>query len=122
MTDRDRPALLEYPPHPGGTFLDFCLPGTGMSIESAAEHLGIDAAHFADICHARAPITAEIALRVAMAFGSSPEAWMRMQVAHDLAVARKLLGDERIARLPELSEEEMDAWERAQEGVAEVAD
>ena len=122
MNQRERPALMEYPPHPGGTLLEFCLPGTGMSIESAAEHLGLDAARFADICHERAPITAEIAVRVSMAFGSTPEMWMRMQVDHDLAVAKKRLGDEEITLVPELSDEEMDAWERAQEGLAEVAD
>ncbi len=113
---------VRYPSHPGALLQEVCLPGTGMSIESAAAHLGLDAADFADICHERAPITAEIALRVSMAFGSTPEMWMRMQVNYDLAAAKKLLGDEEITRVPELSDEEMDAWERAQEGVAEVAD
>ena len=122
MSDRERPALMENPPHPGGDLLEFCLPGTGMSIESAAEHLGLDAAVFADICHERAPVTAEIAVRVSKAFGSTPEMWMRMQVDYDLALAQEQFGSLEIARVPELSDEELDAWERAQEGVAEVAD
>lgn len=102
--------------------MQFCLPGTGLSIESAAEHLGLDAGDFADICHERAPMTAEIAVRVSMAFGSTPEMWMRMQVDHDLADAKKLLGDEVIAHVTELSDEELDARERAEEALAEVAD
>lgn len=102
--------------------MQFCLPGTGLSIEQAAEHLGVEVGALADICHERAPMTAEIAVRVSMAFGSTPEMWMRMQVDHDLAVAKKLLGDEEIAHVPELSDEELDARERAEEGLAEVAD
>ncbi len=113
---------MRHPPHPGGTFTEICLPGTGMSIEAAAAHMGIDPHEFAEICHERAPITAELAIRFAKAFGSSPEVWLGMQTAHDLALAKEEFGALEISRLPELSEEELDAWERTQDSVAEVAD
>ena len=113
---------LRYPSHPGVAVREFCLPGTGMSMEEAAKHLGMDAGALADICHERSPVTAELAIRLAKAFGSSPEVWLGMQMDHDLAMAQEQFGALDIPRVPELSEEEMDAWERAQEVVAEVAD
>ena len=113
---------LSYPPHPGGEVLETCLPGTGLSLDEAAKHLGVEADALADICYERAPITAEWAIRFAKAFGSSPEVWLGMQTAYDLALAKEEFGALEISRLPELSEEEMDAWERAQAGVAEFAD
>ena len=113
---------MKYPPHPGGMFIEFCLPGTGMTIESAAAHMGLDSHEFSEVCHGRAPITAELAVRFAKAFGSTPEVWLGMQTAYDLALAEEEFGALEITRVPELSDEEMDAWERAQEGLAEVAD
>ncbi len=114
---------MKYPPHPGGMFIEFCLPGTGTTIESAAAHMGLDAGEFAEVCYERAPITAEMAVRVSKAFGSTPEAWMRMQTAYDLALAKEWFGGAEIERLPELSDSELDAVEAG--GLpesAEVAD
>lgn len=114
---------MKHPPHPGGMFLEFCLPGTGMTIESAAAHMGLDSEEFSEICHERAPITAELAVRFAKAFGSTPEVWLGMQTAHDLALAKERFGDVEIRRLPELSEEELDALEAsALSDSAKVAD
>ena len=111
------------PAHPGGMFTEFCLPSTGMTIESAAVHMGVDADEFAEICHERAPITAEIAVRVSKAFGSTPEAWMRMQTAHDLSVANEQVGNEEIARLAAVPDAELDALEAGElPEIADVAD
>ena len=37
----------------------------------------------------KAAISPEMAIRLAKAFGSTAETWLRMQVAYDLAAARK---------------------------------
>ncbi len=113
---------LRYPSHPGALLQEVCLPGTGMSMEQAADHLGVDVDALADICDERAPVTGEWAVRLAKAFGSSPEVWLGMQMDHDLALAQDEFGALEIPRLPELSDEELDARERAQESMAEVAD
>ena len=113
---------LRYPSHPGVTVLEFCLPGTGMSMEEAAKHLGVETDALADVCYERAPVTAELAVRLAKAFGSSPEVWLGMQMDHDLALAQEEFGGLEISPAPELSEQEMAARERALPDVADVAD
>ena len=40
------------------------------------------------ICECRAPVTAEMAIRFAQAFGSTAEMWLRMQAAHNLGRAQ----------------------------------
>ena len=37
----------------------------------------------------KAGISPEMAIRLAKAFGSTPEAWLHLQLAYDLAEARK---------------------------------
>ena len=41
------------------------------------------------MCHCRAPITADLAVRIDMAFGGGADTWLAMQTAHNLAQARK---------------------------------
>jgi addiction module HigA family antidote len=38
------------------------------------------------------PVTAELALLFAKALGQSPEYWLNLQAAYDLAIARKTAG------------------------------
>ena len=77
------------PPHPGRMLLRDCIEALGLTVAEAAEHLRVDEETLAAICRREAPITADIAVRVDKAFGGSAEAWLRMQVAHDLAQARR---------------------------------
>ncbi len=77
------------PPHPGRMLLRDCIEALGLTVAEAAEHLRVNEEALAAICRREAPITADIAVRVDKAFGGSAEAWLRMQVAHDLAQARR---------------------------------
>jgi addiction module HigA family antidote len=79
----------DNPHHPGETLLEDCIKELGISIAEAAEHLQVSLPDLTEICECRAPITADMAVRFEMAFGSTADHWMRMQAAHDLAQARK---------------------------------
>jgi addiction module HigA family antidote len=42
-----------------------------------------------NVIHAKSGISPQMAIRLSKAFGSTPETWLRMQLAYDLAQARK---------------------------------
>ena len=53
-----------------------------------AEVLGVAPNHISQIMNRRAPITADIALRIAKAFSTDAEMWLNLQQMYDLEVAR----------------------------------
>ena len=87
------------PTHPGETIREDCIEALGLTIAEAAEHLQVEEEALAAICECHAPITADIAVRLEQAFGSTADHWLRMQAAHDLAQAREMAcGIKRIQR------------------------
>ena len=75
--------------HPGETIKEDCIEYLGLTIAEAAEHLQIEEALLAAVCACEAPITADLAIRFEMAFGSTAETWLGLQNAYDLAQARQ---------------------------------
>ena len=55
---------------------------------SSLEVLGVTTYRISQIMNRRAPVTAEMAMRIAKAFDQSAEFWMRLQLMYDLEVAR----------------------------------
>jgi addiction module HigA family antidote len=52
-----------------------------------------------NLVNGRAGISPEMAIRLSKAFGASPEVWLRLQMAYDLAQARqKKISVQRVAR------------------------
>ena len=98
---------LQNPPHPGRSVLLFCIEPCGLTVAEAAAHLQVDADELAAVCEARAPITAELAVRIDMAFGGNPLVWLHLQADYDLAEAQTSAQTLQIARLdaaePELA-------------------
>ncbi len=74
------------PPHPGNVLRDYL---GNVSVTAAALHLGITRAALSRILNGNAGISAEMALRFADAFGTSPELWAGMQSQYDLWQASK---------------------------------
>lgn len=77
------------PRHPGESVRLDCIEATNLTIAAAAEHMQISERQLMDVCQGRAPITAEIAIRLDMAFGGTAETWLALQSAYDLAQARR---------------------------------
>ena len=84
---------MKNPPHPGRTIRYDCVEALGLTMAEAAQHLQVDEGALTAICECRAPITADMAVRFEMAFGSTADFWLRLQSAHDLAQARKATCD-----------------------------
>ena len=77
------------PPHPGEVIRELCIEPLGLSVTEAAEGLGVSRTTLSAILNGRAGISAEMALRLSMAFDTSPESWLAQQSQYDLWVTKK---------------------------------
>ena len=80
---------MKIPPHPGRSIRNACLEPLGLSVTQGAEVLGVSRQTLNNVIHGKSGISPEMAIRLSKAFGSTPETWLRMQLAYDLALARK---------------------------------
>ena len=71
--------------HPGRIVRQDCLEPLGLTVTAAAETLGVTRQALNNLVNRKAGISPEMAVRLAKAFGSSPEMWLRLQVNYDLA-------------------------------------
>ena len=77
------------PRHPGESVRFDCIEATNLTIAAAAEHMQVSEQQLTDICQCSAPITADMAIRLDLAFGGTAETWLALQTAYDLAQARR---------------------------------
>lgn len=79
---------MKNPPHPGRIVRDECLVPLGLTVTEAARVLGVTRQALNNVVNCKAAISPEMAVRLAKAFGSTAETWIRMQAAYDLAQVR----------------------------------
>ena len=79
---------MKNPPHPGLGIKDE-INALRLSVAEAAKGLGISRQQLQSVVAGRAGITAEIAVRLEKAIGSTADTWLRMQMNYDLAQVRK---------------------------------
>lgn len=91
--------MMHNPPHPGESVLHLCLEPLGMTITDAAAHLGISRKHLSGVINGHVGISADLAIRLEKAFGSSAETWVRLQAAYDLWRAKKTATQIKVARV-----------------------
>ena len=91
----------EEPTHPGEAIRLICMEGCSLTIADAAAHMRVHEQELTEICHARAPVTAEMTVRIELAFGGSARIWLALQANYDLAQARKQAADIHIDRILE---------------------
>ena len=77
------------PPHPGEILKHDVLPNLGLTVTAAARQLQVARVGLSRILNGSAGISPEMALRLAAWLDTSPEVWLRMQVAYDLWCAGK---------------------------------
>jgi len=80
---------MKNPVHPGLIVRNDCLEPLGLSVTEGAKVLGVTRQTLTKIVNGKSGISPEMAIRLTKAFGSTPEMWLRMQVAYDLAAVRK---------------------------------
>lgn len=90
---------MHNPPHPGEVIRNLCLEPLGLSVTEAAEGLGVSRKTLSAILNGRGGISPEMALRLSMAFDTSPESWLNQQTQYDLWIAKKDIKRLRVKRL-----------------------
>lgn len=80
---------MHNPPHPGQIIRELCLEPLRLSISDAAKALGVSRKTLSEILNGRAGISPEMAIRLAIAFDTTPESWMNQQTQYDLWKAGK---------------------------------
>lgn len=80
-------APMHNPAHPGEVLREY-LPKT-LPIGEIAGRLGVSRQALSALLNGRAGVSAEMALRLEAALGTSAEMWVQMQAARDLWQARQ---------------------------------
>jgi antitoxin HigA-1 len=80
---------MKNPVHPGRLIKSMCLDPLDLTVTKGAEVLGVTRPTLSNVVNGKAGISPEMAVRLSKAFGSSPGAWLKMQVAYDLAQVEK---------------------------------
>ena len=80
---------MHTPAHPGEILRELYLKPLGITVTQAAEALGVTRKHVSAIVNGRAPVTPDMALRLATAFATEPELWVNMQAQYDLWTVSK---------------------------------
>lgn len=72
------------PVHPGEILLEEFMKPYGMTQIEIAKRIGVSRKHISEIVNGRKGISTDIALRLSRLFGTSPELWLKGQLAWDV--------------------------------------
>ncbi len=77
------------PPHPGEILRELYLPDYNLSVTAFALKLGVSRTTASELVNCKNGISADMALKLAKAFGTTPRFWLNMQQAYDLWQAKQ---------------------------------
>ena len=81
------------PVHPGEILLEEFLRPLGISQNRLAREMGVPPRRINEIVHGKRAITADTAVRLARALGTSEHFWLTLQADYDLTEAKERLGE-----------------------------
>ncbi len=82
-------ATMHNPPHPGAILRELYFEPLRITIAEAAQALGVTPKHVSGIVNGHARITADMAIRLAVALDTEAQMWVSLQAQHDLWVAKQ---------------------------------
>ena len=88
-TITEKTMRMHNPAHPGEILRELYLTPLAITITQAATALGVTRKHVSAIVNARAPVTPDMAMRLAKALATEPELWVNLQAQYDLWAVRK---------------------------------
>jgi antitoxin HigA-1 len=75
---------MHNPPHPGEVIRALCLEPLGLTVTRTAVALGVSRKTLSAVLNGRAGISPEMAIRLSLAFDTTPESWLNQQLQYDL--------------------------------------
>ena len=75
---------MHNPPHPGEVIRELCVKPLGLTVTEAAKALGISRKALSELLNGHTGISPEMAVRLSIAFGTTPESWLTQQMHYDL--------------------------------------
>ena len=79
---------MKNPAHPG-ELIGETLAELGVSVSEAARGLGVTRQQLHNVISGRSGVSAEMAVRLGKALGSTADTWLRMQMNYELAQIRE---------------------------------
>jgi len=81
---------IKNPVHPSAILREDCLKPLTLMVTEAARRLGVGRWALSNLVNEKASLSIAMAYRLSKAFGSTPETWLAMQLAHDLSRSKEL--------------------------------
>lgn len=94
MLPRKRP-----PTHPGGILKRHYVKPLSLTVSATAAALGVSRKTLSKIINEHGAVTADMALRLSKAFGTTPQLWLNLQRNYDLWHASHESGSWQCARV-----------------------
>lgn len=79
---------MNNPVHPGSIVREDCIKAAELTVTDAAKQLGVTRQALNNVVNEKSAISAEMAVRLEKMGWSNADAWLRMQMAYDLAKVR----------------------------------
>ncbi len=76
--------MMHNPPHPGEVIKELCIKPLGLSVTQAAKALGVTRKALFELLNGHTGISPEMAIRLSIAFDTTPESWLTQQMQYDL--------------------------------------
>jgi addiction module HigA family antidote len=76
--------MMHNPPHPGEVIRELCIKPLGVSVTEAAKALGVSRKALSELLNGHTGISPEMAVRLSIAFDTTPESWLTQQMRYDI--------------------------------------
>lgn len=90
---------MHNPPHPGVVIRELCIEPLGLSVTAVAKALGVSRKSLSQLLNGRAGISPEMAIRLSIAFDTTPESWLSQQMQYDLWKAQSQKRRRKVSKL-----------------------
>ena len=84
--------MIHNPAHPGEVVRELCIEPLGLTVTGAAKSLGVSRKALSELLNCHTGISPEMAIRLGIAFNTTPESWLIQQVQYDLWQAEQSRG------------------------------